>query len=288
MLNFKIVTKQGYLFNIQYFKQKHFDIPWHFHPEYEIVYILSGSGIKYVGENSIFFSAGDLTLIGPNLPHYFIADESFYRDENLYCEWFVIQFDEGVLPKDYKSYDIFTGIAPLLQDSCFGINFNASSIPSLSPDLFVIINNDNSLNKLFLFYTLLIELSKDTNRRLLNNTINIELSIVEDQIIRKIHGYLLHNFRSEITLQKIADYVHMQPTTMCMYYKRHTLRTIFETLVDIRIGYAAKLLVSTYLPIYQIAVESGFFNISNFNRQFLKIKKMPPKEYRFYFSKNNK
>lgn len=204
----------------------------------------------------------------------------------MYCEWFVIQFDEGVLPKDYKNYDLFTSIASLLQDSCFGINFNASSIPSLSPDLFVTIDNDNSLNKLFLFYSFLTELSKDSNRRLLNNTVNIDLSIVEDQIIRKIHGYLLCNFRNEVTLQKIADYVHMQSTSMCMYYKRHTLRTIFETLVDIRVGYAAKLLVSTFLPVYQIAVESGFFNMSNFNRQFLRLKKMTPKEYRLNFSKN--
>lgn len=287
MLQVKIISSQGALFNIEHIKQKHFDMPWHYHPEYELVYIVRGYGRKSVGDASILFSEGDLSLIGPDVPHYFEADDIFYQDNDLYCEWYVIQFTEGVLPRDYKVYELFIKVHSLLKDSCFGVDFDTYSVQPPFSDFFPLILNDRSINQLMHFYNLLIKLSENQSRRLLNSCIHVESSVVEDPIIRKVHNLLLHNFKNEITLRMIAEAVYMQPSALCTYYKRHTLRTIFDTLTDIRISYAARLLVNTNLPIYQVADESGFLNISNFNRHFLKIKKMIPREYRRYYKRIN-
>ena len=280
MIRENIIVKPGSMFNLRTFHKKYFEMPLHQHPEYEIVFIKSGRGKKFIGDAITPFSDGDLTIIGPDIPHMFMADDEYFNNNDLYCTWNVIQFKEGILPSDYSSFDLFGTISNLLADSAYGIDFHSEMILSDFSSMFRKLYNERSFNRLSIMYELLSLLSKDKSRRRLNIFNSQESVSFEDQTVRKIYNYLIHNYKNNISLDEIAGSVCMQRSTVCSYFKRHTLRTIFETLTDIRIGHACDMLINTRLPIYQIADETGFNNLSNFNRHFYALKKVTPTDYR--------
>ena len=72
----------------------------------------------------------------------------------------------------------------------------------------------------------------------------------------------------------------MSNTTFCLLFKKMFRMTFKEYLLKVRIGYACQLLIEDVLSIAEIAYESGFQNISNFNRQFKRIKVITPKEFK--------
>ena len=76
-----------------------FTYPWHFHPEFEILYVIDGFGTSYVADNIKSFQSGDLALLGSNLPHFWKSDQSYLESEgNLKVKYIVIQF-----PHDFFS-----------------------------------------------------------------------------------------------------------------------------------------------------------------------------------------
>jgi len=279
MLREKILFNDNNNLNIREFRRQFFEMPWHCHSEYELVYIISGSGKKFVGESMQDFEDQDLTFIGPNVPHFFLAADQFYTNNNAFCHWWVIQFSENIFPAPFENMEAFHSISDLLNLSLHGINFSNQKTRKHTIDTIDNMENTSSLTQITALYQLLDDISKDKSMKLLCKEINTE-NRMNDDIVNKIYTYLLNNFRKRITLDDIAEIVHMRVTTLCSYYKRHTLKSIIETLNEIRLNHACKLLVNTRLDINQIAYESGFRNIANFNRQFLKLKKISPKHYR--------
>ena len=95
MLQEQIFLNPQSKLNIAEFKKKYFEMPWHSHSEYELVYIIKGRGKKFVGDSMFEFSENDVSLIGPNVPHFFLADEYYYKENRSYCRWLVVQFPEN-------------------------------------------------------------------------------------------------------------------------------------------------------------------------------------------------
>jgi AraC-like DNA-binding protein len=96
----------------------------------------------------------------------------------------------------------------------------------------------------------------------------------------KVTEYIMRNFDKEITLPEVASIANMAVTTFCNFFKDHFRVTFVEYLNTVRIGYACKLLADDDHNIVEIAYESGFKNLANFNRQFKRFKSMTPTEYR--------
>jgi AraC-like DNA-binding protein len=97
--------------------------------------------------------------------------------------------------------------------------------------------------------------------------------------INKVFDYILQNFTNVIKLEEIAGLVSLTPTSFCRYFKQHTQKPFSRYLNEVRISYACKLLLEKSFSITRIGYESGFQNLSNFNRQFKKIKGMTPRDY---------
>ena len=83
--------------------------------------------------------------------------------------------------------------------------------------------------------------------------------------------YIQAHFREHITLEDIADYVHLHPNYLCAIFREHTGKTIFEQLNWKRVHDAAKMLRSTDMPIVEIAERCGFQNPTYFARKFKQI-----------------
>jgi len=69
---------------------------WHFHPEYEIVYVEGASGTRHVGNHISNYENSDLVFIGPNIPHL-----NFDYGVRTDCEQVIIQMKENFLGKDF-------------------------------------------------------------------------------------------------------------------------------------------------------------------------------------------
>lgn len=96
--------------------------------------------------------------------------------------------------------------------------------------------------------------------------------------------YISEHYAQRLTLQTLAELVHLQPNYLCALFKERTGRTVFEHLTRFRISQTAKLLRSTVLPVNQIAERCGFTSISFFSRKFQKVIGCSPTAYRKRFA----
>jgi AraC-like DNA-binding protein len=106
-------------------------------------------------------------------------------------------------------------------------------------------------------------------------------AIYEDQQrFRLVFGYIIGHYREKIELDTVAALVGLTPTSFCRYIKKMTGKTLFEIVLHYRLEASAQLLIGTSQPVNEIAFESGFENVSYFNRSFKKWKGLSPKEFR--------
>ena len=112
-----------------------------------------------------------------------------------------------------------------------------------------------------------------------------EFKANENNRINEIIRFCNSHFKQEITLQQVADLCYLTQPSFCRYFKAHTKTTFLDYLTNLRISYAKKRLLENELDtVFKIAIESGFKNLSNFNKSF-KIKTgITPKAYRSQFA----
>jgi AraC-like DNA-binding protein len=106
---------------------------------------------------------------------------------------------------------------------------------------------------------------------------------VDSDRIKKVLEHVSENFKNQIRLDDVAQLANMSESAFSRYFKKRTRKTFSNFLTDIRIEYACKMLQNDKLSISQIAFDSGFYNLSNFNRQFKAIKKITPLAYRMNY-----
>ena len=93
------------------------------------------------------------------------------------------------------------------------------------------------------------------------------------------------NYMDELRLPELANMAGMSPSAFSRFFKLHTGRNISEYIIDLRLGYAARMLVDTAKSISEIGFDCGFNNLSNFNRIFKKKKGCSPSEFRENYHK---
>ena len=261
---------------------EHFTMPWHYHEEYELILITSGGGKRFVGDYVDDFNPGDLVFLGANLPHYHMCYGLVNNDKNKVSSCEVIQFTSNIFPSNIDSLEEFAIIYDLLQRSRYGIKFiNPPSISRIQK-MMTYIDSLKGIKRIYALMRILETLGKLPNYKLLTSPdyySDIDRNNFSD-ITNKVYKYLLAHFKDKISLEELSDSFGFNAAALCRYYKRRTQKSIFESLKEIRINFACKLLLNSSLSVSQIAYECGYENISNFNRQFKSILKMTPSEYR--------
>lgn len=102
----------------------------------------------------------------------------------------------------------------------------------------------------------------------------------ENLLAVKLEKYLKDNFRKRINLGIISKEFNLNTNEITKVFKSHFNRSIVDYMIELRINYTKELLKKTKLSIYEIALDSGYTTISNFNRQFKEVNGMTPMEYR--------
>jgi len=256
------------------------DVPWHFHPETEIIYVEKSTGSRFVGDHSESFREGDIGLIGPNLPHVWKSDPIYQKNiPGLMARVLVIHFIDEIFKGSLAILPEMQGINELLQDSQRGIKFIGSAQAHIEVQMKAIIRT-TGIEKLLRLIDILDFMSKTKEKQLLASIgySKIRKSVDFDRF-DKAHRYMIDNFRQNISLNKVSDMVGMTPTSFCRYFKKHTKKSFHTVLNEIRVGHACRLLLDNKMNICGICYESGFNNVSNFNEQFKKIKGISPSLY---------
>ncbi len=270
--------------NILVVKEEHFEIsefPLHHHPEYELLLILRGSGKRFVGDNISEFSSGDLCLFGPDLPHTY---NNKHLAENRDIHQIVIQFNEDFLGKDFFDKAPFKLIRALLDQSVRGYTFTGHTLVKVTSMIRSLLRLDET-EVIIQLLAILDVLSKSSEFELLSSRgFTSKLDHVESERMGKVFDYILKNFSEEITLNEIASIACLSPEAFCRYFKKYTRKTFSEFLIEIRIGHACKLLQQHTLDVNQVSIQSGFNNISYFNRKFKSMTQKTPVEYKKAFS----
>jgi len=265
---------------VKWQRKPHFTYPWHFHSEYEILYVIEGTGNSFVANNIESFQSGDLALLGSNLPHFWRSDEKYHaKDSQENINYIVIQFSNELLNESLVKFVEFQLISDLLKQSVRGIRFSEPFSEKAGKKI-IKIARSKGFKQLILLLELLQEFGKTDQYRLLaSESYNEQEQNFSNDRMTKVLHYINTSYQQKVELKKVASIANLHPSAFCRYFKEKTGKSLSEYVNNMRLRYACRLLLEGKLSVSQICFESGFNNLSNFNRTFKKQTTYTPTEY---------
>lgn len=256
-----------------------FDFPIHYHPEYEINFILNGKGVKrIIGDHIEEIDDIELVLVGPNLHHGW----ELHNCKNKKIHEITIQFHNNLFDDSLLSRRIMMPIKDMFNRSNHGILFSKKTSEELANRL-ISISKLDGMDYFLEIISILHDMANSRNQKLLS-TYTVDLDTFEDDDKMKlVYEFIQKNFSEKITLDEVSQVASMSPVSFNRFIKKRTGKTFINYLNNIRVGYAARWLIEKDLSISEIAFKSGFNNIANFNRIFKSIKNATPSQYREEF-----
>jgi len=247
----------------------------HQHEELQISYIKQGEGTLLVGDTVSFYKAGDIIVLGENLPHVFKSDV-VKSDVSIMLSIFFTKHSFGSTffdTEELKSLRSFFKKA----ENGFKISNINSSISSPFEKLYA----QSKLDRFITFFTLLKGINKQSYESLSSFVSTKKYNDAEGKRMSAVFEYTINNYQREISLAVIAREAAMTKNAFCKYFKKRTNKTYVTFLNELRIEEACKMLQTQQeLSVAEVAESSGFQNISNFNRKFKGLKGKTPREYR--------
>ncbi|MBE3139849.1 MAG: helix-turn-helix domain-containing protein [Thermoplasmata archaeon] len=279
----KIIEKKDESFYIGIFQDNLEKNTWHYHNNFELSFITEGSGKRIVGDSMEEFQLGDLAFIGPNLPHVWIADKEAQMPSKRTLEMVFLQFNLNALSDQLLSLPEFSNVKRALDFSERGIQIIGDTLNEVS-EIMLQLPYLKSFERMLHFFILMDIIGKsETNVQLASKEYLKIRFTTGNKRIAVIHEFLMNNYREEVNLKRLAGLVNMAEGSLCRFFKMNMGITIFEYLNQIKIEFACKLLMDHDLSIMEVCLDSGFNNISHFNKQFKKTNGVPPSEYRKRF-----
>ncbi len=261
-------------------EKPHFTYPWHFHSEYELLYVLDGHGTRFVADNIESFKAGDLVLIGSNVPHFWRSHSSYYEKGNpKKVNYIVIQLPNEFFKEAISEYPEFRLIKELLARSGRGMRFSPEFAEKAKKKI-VDLCYSNGFSRAMLTLELLQFLAQTDEYRLLAGEFyQRENHTFTNQRLTKVMHFLNATYLKKVELEKVAEIANMHPSAFCRYFREKSGKSLSVFVNEMRISYACRLILEGKLSVSQVCYESGFNNISNFNRIFKKQTGFSPTHY---------
>lgn len=253
---------------------------WHYHNGFEINFILEGVGKRIIGDSIENFFPGDMIFIGQNLPHVWLADKHMESPSGRYLETAYLQFDMTVLPDKLLNLPEFKMVSKALRLAERGIKIKDQTLNEVSK-LLLEMPYMEKFQQMMHFFKILDCIGRSTAiEHLVSEEYAKKRFNTGNRRIVTIHEYMMNHYKEEIDLDKIADLVCMARSSLCRFFKSQMGTTIFEYLNQIKIELSCSLLRNPDLSILDVAFDSGFNNLSHFNKQFKKITQLTPSQYR--------
>lgn len=262
-----------------------FTYPLHQHKEFELNFIEHGKGVRRIVGDSVE-EIGDYELVllgGEDLEH--VWEQGTCRSKDI--REVTIQFSSDIFGEDLLSKNQFASIRRMLRKADHGLVFPLSSVMKVYSTLDTIAQEQERFVQFLKFLYILYELSiSDEARVLASSSFAHTEQTTESRRVQKVKQYIDDNYAKPLKLSDLADLVGMSPVSFSRFFRQRTGRTLSDYIVEIRLGYAARMLVDSTKNISEICYECGFNNLSNFNRTFKAKRRYTPREFRAMFKKN--
>lgn len=264
--------------------KKEFTYPIHNHSVYELNFVENAKGVRrIVGDSQEVIGDYDLCLItSPDLEHVWEQNECHSDD----IREITVQFDFSMSDETLFGRNPYASITRMMQEAKKGLSFPLQAIMKVYGMLDTLSTVKDGFYAVQQFLTILYELSRCENARTLASSSYAKVTVEDDsRRILKVKNFISKNYMDELRLPELASLAGMSSSAFSRFFKLHTGRNISEYIIDLRLGYAARMLVDTAKSISEIGFDCGFNNLSNFNRIFKKKKGCSPSEFRESYHK---
>ena len=265
-------------------RKSDFTYPIHYHAEYELNFVENAAGVRrVVGDSSEVIGNYDLVLItGKDLEHVWEQHECTSRN----IREITIQFSPESFPKNFEQKNQLASIWHMIERAQCGLCFPQQAIMKVYNLLDKLASEKQGFYAVLDFLTILYELSLYDDARVLASSSFAKIENFSDsRRVQKVQKYISEHYREEIRLNMLSDMVGMTPVSFSRFFRLRTGKTLSDYIIDIRLGFASRLLVDSSRTIAEICYDCGFNNLSNFNRMFKRKKGCSPKEFRENYRK---
>lgn len=247
---------------------------WHIHPEYELVYIKSGSAERHVGSSVSRYKDGDLLLIGSNIPHSNLGNKDHADNYEV-----VIQMSTEFVEKNISPFPEFSSIQKIFEMSNHGISFGKETRKLLGSK-FENLDRLDAFRKLMGLIDILNVLANSNDYILLNaKSANIEIKSNDYARVNKINEFVAENFNRPILISELAELSGLTETSFSRFFKKVTGKTFICFLNEYRVQKACSFLTNKSNSISEVMEKSGFIDPAHFSRVFKKYTDYTPRNY---------
>ena len=260
-----------------------FDFPLHYHEEFELNFIQHASGARrVVGDHMEDIDELELVLVGPNLQHAWFT----HHCKSPEIREITIQFHKDLFDEKFLRRNQLSFIKSMFDKASRGILFSRETIQALAPRIMEL-NQKQGFDSVLELMSILHDLSLSRNMRTLSDpSFNNERSSYSSRRIEKVFEYMNDNYYKQVSLAEVSRIANMPEASFSRFIKKRTGKTFVDSLNEIRLGHASRMLIDTTNTVAEIAYKCGFNNISNFNRIFKRKKFCIPKEFRETYTGN--
>lgn len=256
-----------------------FNCPFHFHPEIEITHIVASEGTRIVGDNVGRFVPGDLVILGADLPHsYMNSPEADAAPNRAHSQ--VIQFRRDSLGERFFDLPEMTTMHDLLARAARGLHFGPATLAQAIPFLEVLVANETPCRVIPLLQLLRCLATADDATQLASPGYRPSITHGDSERLDIVCAYINAHYSEPVDQEAVARRVGMSASTFSRFFKKRTRMTFSRFLNEVRISHACRLLLESDLTVLEISHQSGFGNLSNFNRRFREFRNLSPRAYR--------
>lgn len=283
----KEITSGDSSFMLKRKEFKHFPVNWHYHSELELVLKVESCGEMIVGNYVGSFHDRNLFLLGENLPHYWKNDEGYYQANDLKAVSVVAHFEKKFLGDDFFKIPEMQAINLMFERAKYGIFFGVEitqCVEQKIEDMLLV----SGFKRVIAFLEILNVLALSNDYTLLaTEGFTHDILLQQSEPLKKVYEYVMTNFKNDISQSVVASKVGMNVSAFSRFFHKSTKKTFTQFVNEVRLSYACRLMLKDELNISQIAYESGYRNLSNFNTQFKFVFKKSPTEYKASLLRND-
>ncbi|MEO5682615.1 MAG: AraC family transcriptional regulator [Chitinophagaceae bacterium] len=238
---------------------------WHYHPEYELVYVEASNGIRHVGQHISSYMESDLVLIGSNIPHL-----NFDYGLKTAYKQIVVQLKENFLGDAFAHTPELELIQQLFAKAYAGLSFSGETKKKVVEKLKSMQALGHFEQLLCLLQIFQILATSTEVLELNDQDTGIKLFLNDKIRMGAIYKYIHANYNETPDVNEVAASVHLSTAAFCRYFKKQTNITFTDFVNQYRITQAKTLLLQG-ISISEACYEVGFESLSYFNKLFRKI-----------------
>jgi len=266
----------------------HVNNRWHYHAEVELIHFKKGEGTQFIGDSIKRFKAGDVVMVGSNLPHYWRFDDVYFEENTkVMADIRVSHFNENFWGENFLHLPENNNIRAVLEKAKRGLQITGKTKLRVG-ELLEQLQSADGPQRIILLIEALSAIASCKGLVMLSSIgFKPDLVEVESDRINAIYEYSIKNFKRKIQLEEIAEVANISPNSFCRCFKSRTRKTYSQFLIELRVGHACKLLIENNQCIKRLCYESGFNNFTSFHKYFKLITGKSPLTYQREFTATN-